>query len=332
MEQSEIQEAFKATRIFTQKSNKKALFELAITLIPYVLGWLAAHHLLEAGSWLFLIPVIVLGLLVIRLFLLFHDCLHMALFPKRQHNQICSFLLGLLYFVPSQYWTEEHNAHHATSQNLDRRGRGDVYLMTVDEYKSLTPFQKLLYRAARSFPGLFIVEIIGRWIFLYRLPSYAHSKRAARGIMWTNLGVAIVVALQCWLMGWVNYVIIQGLMMLVGGLFGVWIFVLQHEFPEAQWFRDGEWDKHLSPWLGSSFFDVPKPIHWLLNNATYHHIHHLNPAVPGYNLAQCHASNPIFATAPRVTLKTAAQSWKCQLWDEQARRITSIAAVESNAH
>lgn len=326
----DIDAAYQATLPFAKRSNRAAAFELATTLVPYAICWFLAYRLLESGSIFFLLPVVVLGLLLIRLFLLFHDCLHAALFPKRRHNQICAFLLGLLFFVPSRYWTEEHLMHHATAQNLDQRGRGDVYLMTVKEYMALSPLYKVLYRMLRTLPGLFVVEIIGNWQILYRFPWHANSPRAARGILWTNLGLVGVVGTMCLLVGWQNYLIIQSLLMLVGGLIGVWVFVLQHEFEDTKWRRHADWDPRLTPWYGSSFLDLPAVGHWLLNNVSYHHIHHLNPTVPGYNLAECHKSYPPFQTAPTLTLRGALKSWKCQLWDEEADRITSIRAAEAS--
>ena len=329
VEDFDVDAAFAATLPYARSSSRAAMVELVTTVVPYGLLWVLAFKLLDAGSLLFLLPVFCLGLLLIRLFLLFHDCLHAALFPQRRHNQICAFLLGLLFFVPSRYWTEEHLTHHATAQNLDRRGRGDVYLMTVKEYMALARWKKLSYRALRTLPGLFVVEIIIRWQILYRIPASAHSPRAARGILLTNAGLVGVVGIQCLLMGWQSYLVIQSLLMLVGGSIGVWIFVLQHEFEATAWRRDTDWDPRVSPWFGSSFLDLPAAGHWLLNNVSFHHIHHLNPKIPGYHLGACHHSNPILQTAPSLTLVNALESWKCQLWDEDADRVTSIRAAET---
>ena len=176
-------------------------------------------------------------------------------------------------------------------------------------------------------PGLFVVEMIGRWQILYRLPSSGRSGASSRGIILTNVGLVAVQGTICYLAGWQNYLIILGLIYLIGGCLGVWIFVCQHEFEDSQWFRNDEWTLRRSPWLGSSFLDLPTWGHWLVNNVSYHHIHHLNPKIPGYNLAACHRSDPFFATAPTLTLRQAWRSWRCQLWDEDARRIMSISAL-----
>lgn len=324
----DIDAAYAATKPFATSSTMSALFELGVSLGTYASLWVVAVALLDAGSGLFVPVCVIAALFFMRLFLLFHDCLHASLFPQRRANQVCAFLLGLLFFVPAQYWTEEHLAHHATAQNLDRRGRGDVIMLTVAEYLALSRFDRLVYRLLRTLPGLFVVEMLGRWQVLYRLPLTARSGRAARGIMLTNLGLLVVQGSILYLAGWQNYLIVFGLIYLVGGSLGVWIFVLQHDFEGSEWRRDDQWTLRRSPWSGSSFFDLPRAGHWLLNNVTYHHIHHLNPRIPGYNLRACHESDPMFATAPTIGLGDAWRCWTCQLWDEDAGRLISIREAE----
>lgn len=325
----DIRAALGASIPYARSSDAKAAWEVASTLIPYVILWYLAVTLLDAGSAWFLLPVLALALLYIRFFLLFHDCLHANLFVTPRSNRICAFLIGLIFNVPSQYWKEEHLMHHATAQNLDRRGRGDVLLLTVKEYNALNPRDRITYRCLRTWPGLFFVEMIVRWLFLYRLPSTAHSPKAARGILWTNLGCALLIAFMCWAAGWKDYLIIQSLVILIGGGLGVWIFVAQHEFEDTKWERAGNWTPRLTPWAGSSYLKLPAFGHWLLNNVSYHHIHHLNPRVPGYNLAACHKSDPIFDTAPSLTLTQAWRVWRCQLWDEDRGKVVSFRAAKA---
>jgi omega-6 fatty acid desaturase (delta-12 desaturase) len=321
----DIREALAATIPYARSSNGKAAWEIVSTLIPYIALWYGAVTLLDAGNFWFLLPVIGIALLYIRFFLLFHDCLHANLFPEPRSNRIAAFLIGLIFNVPSRYWKEEHLMHHATAQNLDRRGRGDVLLLTVKEYRALKPRDRLMYRAVRSWPGLFFIEMIVRWLFLYRLPGTAHSQKAARGILWTNLGCVCLIGFMVWAVGWKDYLIIQSLVIVIGGGLGVWIFVAQHEFEDTKWERAEHWTPRLTPWAGSSYLKLPAFGHWILNNVSYHHIHHLNPRVPGYHLAACHKSNPVFDTAPSLTLKDAWRCWKCQLWDEDAGRVVSFA-------
>ena len=149
----DIDAAYLVSKSFATSSTDSAIIELFTTLVPYALLWIAAVTLLNVGSWFFLIPVVVAALFFVRLFLLFHDCLHASLFPNRRANEICAYLLALLFFVPSRYWTEEHLAHHATAQNLDRRGRGDVMLLTVKEYLALSPVQQICVPRAAHHAG-----------------------------------------------------------------------------------------------------------------------------------------------------------------------------------
>jgi omega-6 fatty acid desaturase (delta-12 desaturase) len=173
------------------------------------------------------------------------------------------------------------------------------------------------------------MEMIVRWQVLYRIPSTGRSGAARTGIILTNLGLVVVQGTICYLSGWQNYLVVFGLIYLTGGSLGVWIFVAQHDFEESVWKRDDDWTLRRSPWAGSSFLDLPRVGHWLLNNVSYHHIHHLNPKIPGYNLAACHNSDPIFATAPTIGLRDAWKCWRCQLWDEEAGKLVSVRQAEA---
>jgi len=56
----------------------------------------------------------------------------------------------VLTLTPYFYWRRQHSIHHATAGNLDRRGVGDVYTMTVKEYLASSKWKRLGYRLFRN--------------------------------------------------------------------------------------------------------------------------------------------------------------------------------------
>jgi omega-6 fatty acid desaturase (delta-12 desaturase) len=97
----------------------------------------------------------------------------------------------------------------------------------------------------------------------------------------------------------------------------------QHETAYKQW-KD-KWDYIRAAVQGSTYYKLPRLFHWLTGNIGYHHIHHLNPLVPNYQLARCHHENPIMdKVANSITF---IESLKCvvnKLWDEEQQRMISF--------
>ena len=53
---------------------------------------------------------------------------------------------------------------------------------------------------------------------------------------------------------------------------------------------------------GSSFYKLPRILQWFSGNIGFHHIHHLSPRIPNYNLQRCHEADPMFQRVKPMTL------------------------------
>jgi omega-6 fatty acid desaturase (delta-12 desaturase) len=107
----------------------------------------------------------------------------------------------------------------------------------------------------------------------------------------------------------------------VAGTAGVWLFYVQHQFEGVYWARQGEWDYTTVALQGSSFYKLPKVLQWFTGSIGFHHIHHLRPGIPNYNLEKCHKAVPLFQTVKPVTLFSSLKSLTFRLWDEQRQRL-----------
>jgi omega-6 fatty acid desaturase (delta-12 desaturase) len=265
----------------------------------------------------------------VRVFVIFHDCGHGSFFKSRKANDILGFITGVLSFTPYYHWRWEHALHHASSGDLDRRGTGDVWTLTVQEYLEASRWKRFAYRLARNPFILFVLAPAFLFVVKQRFPSAKAARRERDSVYCTNLAVlGMATGLAC-LFGLKTYLVLQLGILVVAGATGVWLFYVQHQFEGVYWERRGEWDYCTAALKGSSFYKLPKLLQWFSGNIGFHHIHHLSPLIPNYNLEKCHQAEPLFQTVKPVTLFSSFKSLTFRLWDEQRRKLVGFRAVKN---
>ena len=141
-----------------------------------------------------------------------------------------------------------------------------------------------------------------------------------------NLTVLAMAAAMSWIFGVARYVILQTIVLSVAGTGGVWLFYIQHQFEDVYWARGEDWDYTAAALRGSSFYKLPRVLQWFSGNIGFHHIHHLSPRIPNYNLEACHRSDPLFRDVKPMTLVSSLRSFPLRLWDESAKRAGRLSA------
>ena len=302
---------------YRRASGWRASWQLVNTLVPYVAAWCLMPWLATVSWWLVLPVAMLAAGLQVRLFIIFHDCGHGSFFASQRLNRLVGFWAGVLTFVPAQAWWAEHARHHATSGNLDKRGTGDIWTLTVQEYLESSRWRRFAYRLARNPLVLFVVAPLVVFLVLERIPDRDATARERRSVHLTNLSIAVLAASLAWVMGLGTYVAIQLLVSAMAGSAGVWLFYVQHQFEGVYWSRAASWDYDAAALHGSSYYKLPRLLQWFSGNIGFHHIHHLSPGVPNYHLERCHGASPLFAQVPQLTLWSSLQSLKHRLWDER---------------
>lgn len=281
---------------------------------------------LEISYWLTLALSVPAAGLVIRLFIIQHDCGHGSFFARQSLNNIVGSVIGVLTLTPYEYWRRTHAIHHATSGNLDRRDFGDLTTLTIREYLALPPIRRLLYRVYRNPVILFGVGPCYQFILKHRLPLDLPSswKREWRSVMLTNVALAGLVILMSELVGFTTFIKIQLPITLLAGSLGVWLFYIQHQFEDTYWRRTPDWDYRDASLQGSSYYDLPRVINWFTGNIGVHHIHHLCSRIPNYRLQECLRENEYLQHATRLTLVSSIHCARLKLWDEDERRLVGF--------
>jgi omega-6 fatty acid desaturase (delta-12 desaturase) len=305
-----------------QKPNLgRSLWQMANTLIPYVIVWYVMIQAVKVSYWLTLPLILLAAGLLMRNFIIFHDCGHGSFFSSRRANDIVGFVTGVLTFTPYFSWRHEHAIHHASSGDLDRRGHGDVWMMTVKEYLAASPWQRLVYRLYRNPLVLFVFGPVFLFLVLNRLPRRNVRPREQRNIFYTNLALLALIVAMSLLVGFQTYAILQVSVMAVAATLGAWLFYVQHQYEGVYWQPHETWDYASAALEGSSFYKLPRVLQWFTGNIGYHHIHHLSPRIPNYNLEQCHNENPMFQGVATITLRQSLGSLRYRLWDEANSRL-----------
>jgi len=306
---------------YQEPSLWRSVWQIADTLVPYALLWYLMYRSLAVSYWITLPLAILAGGFLVRVFIIHHDCGHGAFFKSRKANDVWGFITGVLTFTPYYFWRWEHSIHHAGSGDLDRRGLGAVWTLTVQEYLESSRWKRFAYRLARHPVVLFVIAPLFLFLVKHRFASARASRRERHSVFWTNLAILGRAAALSSIFGIKEYLLIQLAVVMVAGSAGVWLFYVQHQFEGVYWQRHGQWDYLAAALQGSSFYKLPKVLQWFSGNIGFHHIHHLSPRIPNYNLEKCHHAEPLFQSVPPVTLFSSLKSFSFRLWDEQRHKL-----------
>jgi acyl-lipid omega-6 desaturase (Delta-12 desaturase) len=300
---------------------KHSVWQIINTLVPFFLLWYFAYLSLSVSFLLTLVLDIVAAGFLIRTFIIFHDCCHKSFFRNKVANEILGTITGIMTCCPYHQWRHTHTVHHASSGNLDRRGVGDIWTLTVEEYMALPMLKKLVYRLYRNPMVMFTIGPIYIFLIDYRFNRKHAGWKERINTYVTNLGIVGAAALLCWAIGWQSFLLVQGPIFFISGAAGIWLFYVQHQFEESYYENDEEWDYVKAAMHGSSFYNLPKILHWITGNIGFHHIHHLSPRVPNYYLEKAHNKNEVLRNVQSITLWTSLKSLHFQIWNEESKRF-----------
>jgi omega-6 fatty acid desaturase (delta-12 desaturase) len=312
---------------FQGPSKWGSITQFASTALAYAATVAAMYAALQYSVWLSLAMSPLAAGLVVRLFIIQHDCGHGSYFRSPRANESVGWFCSILTFTPYANWRRQHAGHHAVWNNLDERhGGADIYstCLTLKEYMALSPLRRWLYRFSRhTLVAQFILPPLV-FLLLFRIPLDAPPawRKERRGVYLTNLALAVMLGGLVALLGWRAVLLVQVPIMLIASIAGVWLFSVQHRFEDTEWLRQAEWTHARAALNGSSYLKLPRVLQWFTGNIGFHHIHHLLPRVPNYRLQACHeAFVAQGGTARMLTIADAVSAPSLALWDETGRRM-----------
>jgi len=310
---------------YQQTDVGRSLLQLVVTLGLLAAGYTAMAYSLSVSYWLTLLIAFPTAGVLVRSFIIMHDCAHSSFLPWRGVNDAIGWVTGVLTLTPFDQWRRDHALHHASSGDLDRRGHGDVETITVREYLARTPAGQFKYRLVRHPAALLLGGPL--WLMYgarFRPRGKATKDKQISSVVSTNLAI-VATLLGMYALGVLpQFLMIYFPTIYIAGSAGVFLFYVQHQFEDTYWENHPNWDYQDASIAGSSYLKLPRPLAWLTGDIGVHHVHHISPKIPNYKLQKCHDENPLFHTVTTLTLKDTGRALRLSLWDEEQGRLISF--------
>ncbi len=308
----------------------KSAWQIANTFPSICVFWYLGYRALHVSYALTVLCGLLTAAFLVRVTIFQHDCGHYAFFRSRRANLVLGHVCTLFNLTPLCFWLRQHAHHHTMINNLDRGDRGIfAECLTVREYRALPRGKRLAYRLTRE-PLIFypliapLTMAVGTRLTLMCDKSWRferaniHLANAALGLMYGGLG---------WAFGFAEVALVQLPILVFGSAIGMWLDFLGHKFPGSVWVRNDEWRLARVAMVGCGHFRLPRVLQWFSGNIGIHHIHHLNPRIPNYNLRRCHDENPVFHEAKSFTLWQGIKAAWLVLWDEERGRLIGFSEL-----
>lgn len=308
-----------------------SIFQLVSTLVLYIASVVLMIMAYENHYWLTLLLTLPTGGFVVRLFIFQHDCGHQSFFNSRKWNNRVGRLLSLITVTPYNYWRQTHNIHHASSGNLSKRGIGDLDTLTVQEYLARPLLGRLAYRLYRNPVVILFIGGPLQTLILQRFPlgQPLSFKKIWKSIMGLNLALLVVYATALYFIGAERFLLTYLPIICVSTWVGGWLFFVQHQFEDTDWDYKEDWDFNKAAILGSTYYDLPKILHWFSGNIGFHHLHHLCGVIPNYRLKECHDAAPEMPEIRKLRLWESLKCIHLTLWDEDLRKLVGFSHLKS---
>lgn len=313
---------------FEKADVNKSIRQLINTILPSILFWFLAYQALDVSIWLTIALSFVTAGFIVRTFIIFHDCTHGSFFKNKKANAIVGTITGVMTLFAYEKWKREHSIHHASSGNLDKRGIGDIWVMTIEEYVEAPKWERFKYRMYRNPLVMFGLGPLFLVLVSSRFNRKDARKKERNNTYLINFLLVAVYTLLILIIGWQSFLIVQGTTMFIAGALGIWLFYVQHTFEDSYFEDESEWDYVKAAVDGSSYYKLPKVLQWVTGNIGFHHVHHLSPRVPNYNLEKAHDSTPPLHQATTITIKTSLKSLRYKVYDAKNQTFVTFREIK----
>ena len=265
------------------------------------------------------------GLLVLRMFVIYHDHQHHAILPGSRLAGALMRVFGILALAPGTIWRSSHNHHHNHNSRLRGSQIGSYPIMTREQFIKTPPAKRRLYLFVRH-P---LTILFGyAFMFLYGMclnPFFNYPRRHIDCLIALVVHVLISAALL-WFGGWMALLFAQLIPHFIASAIGSYLFYAQHNFSGVSFDDKAGWTYEKAALESSSYMRTGPLMAWFTANIGYHHVHHLNSRIPFYRLPEVMRAIPELRRVKTTSLHPAEviRCLRLKVWDVQAQRMVGV--------
>ncbi len=312
-----------ATKPFAKEIRSKSWFHTISTLS--LLVFTLCGSLFMPGILLKLACSVTAGLLLIRMFIIYHDHQHHTILTKSKTAEVIMTIFGMYMLSPTSIWKRSHDHHHNNNSKLFSASIGSYPIVTRKKYQEMTATQQFTYLAMRH-PisialGYFSMFIIGMCLRSF----FSNPRKHYDSMIALVLHVAVAVSLFVF-MGWQAWFFMFFLPFLIAFAMGAYLFYAQHNFPGVEFYENKNWVYEKAALESSSFMKMNPVMEWFTGNIGYHHIHHLNAKIPFYRLPEVMKNFTELQNCKTTSLSPKAMNacFKLKVWDQESNQMIGV--------
>ncbi len=324
-------ELIAASKEFQPESRARSWFHFVETFA--VSFGLAAALALSPWWWLRLPLALLQGLVIVRIFILYHDFMHNSLLRGSKVAKWIMYVYGVLVLTPPKTWRQTHNYHHAHTAKIVGSHVGSYLMVTTEMWEKMSRRERFMYKLIRH-P---LTILFGYFtIFLYGMCISSFLRNPKKN--WDSLLALIVnltiTALLWTFFGFSFFFYVYFVPLFVATATGAYLFYAQHNFPEMYVQPRDSWEYTRAALESSSYMQTGPIMAWLTGNIGFHHVHHLNPGIPFYRLPEAMKGIPELQNPRKTTLRPrdVVACFRQKLWDPERQEMVGYPEDRSSSN
>lgn len=305
-----------ATKPFAKEERNRSWLHTLSTLALLISSFLAVYWV--EFILLKIVFSILTSLLIVRMFIIYHDYLHKAILQKSAVANVIFTLFGLYILAPRSIWKRSHDYHHKHNSKLFTSSIGSFPIITKKKYLTLKKSERRSYLFIRH-PLTILLGHIFTFTFgltLFPLMRSPDKHWDAAIALFIHYSLAVLIYINC---GPLNFFLGFLLPAFLSGAMGSYLFYAQHNFPGTHFEEKDGWTYISAALNSSSYMKMNKVMHWFTGNIGYHHIHHLNARIPFYRLPETFEKIPELQKAKTTSLSPVdiIKCLRLKVWDTE---------------
>jgi acyl-lipid omega-6 desaturase (Delta-12 desaturase) len=312
-----------ATKPFAREIRSKSWLYAISTIV--LLGLSLTATLLIPYFAIKLIFSVLSGLLMVRMFIIYHDHQHHSILKDSKLADIIMTTFGYFILSPTSIWKRSHDHHHNHNSKLFSASIGSYPIATKKKYEEMTGRQRFEYLAIRH-PVTIALGYFSMFIFGMCIASFVSNPRKHYDSMIALVVHITISVLLCVFLGWQIWFCLFFLPFVIAFAMGAYLFYAQHNFPGVTFSENNDWAYEKAAMESSSYMVMSPVMAWMTGNIGYHHIHHLNSKIPFYRLPEVMRHFKELQSCKRTSLniKEVIACLKLKIWDQDKHKMVGL--------